>query len=355
MLHKLLQGEDGEYLEPTATKDVENHMLTITSDQDGLSLHEYQESSGVLMSSSSDYLPLPNTSYRGELDANPCTNKSSKRSAFTSPITHHSTTEKGMAVNDYFGRNSWGMAWLDQSTQHSEFDDKHLTSQCSTHQVFQSLQQECPLHQEYSVHVIPQQKQPPQCLQLAEQYSDQHVQNINLYSKQQLPYSIQRKDSDTLTNTPGGRSQQQSGNMHSEANLPTFPSPYFDQLTGACSLTAGAASLPCNDNCSGIVECVEDRSHITKNKTYVTSPGHEYWRQGCNPKPKTGQQASDQNMSLVPPSPRVILRQPGRSHHFPNEYDPSPSESAEPLSVKKLAYQMVSGMGGQTKLVFKNA
>ncbi|XP_047482735.1 uncharacterized protein LOC125034801 isoform X2 [Penaeus chinensis] len=355
MLHKLLHGEDGEDLESTVIKDVENHTLTITSDQDGLSLHEYQGSSGVVVSSSSDYFPLPNTSYRGELDANPCTNKSSKRIAFTFPITQHSTTEKGMAVNNYFGRNSWGMTCLDQSTQHSEFDDKHLTSQCSTHQVFQSLQQECPLHQEYSVHVIPQQKQPPQCLQHAQQYSVQHVQNINLHSKQQLPYSIQRKDSETLINAPGGRSKQQSGNMYSEANVSKFPSPYFDQLPGACSLTAGAASLPCNDNCSGIVECVEGQSHITENRTYMTSPDHEYWWQRSNPNPKTGQQASDQNMSLVPPSPRVILRQPGRSHHFPSEYDPSPSESAEPPSVKKLAYQMVSGMGGQTKLVLKNA
>lgn len=276
MLHKLLHGEDWE---STITKDVENHTLTITSGQGGLSLHEYQGSSGVLVASSYDYFPLPKASYR-ELDANLCTNKSSRRSALTFPtcITQHSTTEKGISANDDFGRNSWEMTCLGQSTRQSHFDDKQLTSH-----------QEYPLHQEYSVHVIPQQKQTSQCLQLTEQYSVQHMQNINMHSKQQLRYSIQRKDSETLANTPGERSEQQSGNLHSEANVPMFPSPYFDQLPRACSLTA---SLPCNDKCSGMVDCVEGRSHNTKNSTYMNSPDHEYCRRRCNPKHKTGQQAS---------------------------------------------------------------
>ncbi|ROT76662.1 putative uncharacterized protein C9orf84 isoform X2 [Penaeus vannamei] len=326
MLHKLLHGDE-ENLESTINKNAEIPALVMTSGQDGPFLHGHQGSSGVAVSSHSGDIPLQN--------------------ALTTCITQHNTTKKGMAVNNHFGKNAWGVAC--QSIQQSHFDDKQLTSQRPAHyQVLQSFQQEYPFHQEYSVPVVPQQKQPPQCLQLSQQYSVQHMQNVNL---------MQRKDSETQTNTLGGRSEEQSGWLHFAENAPTFPSPYLNQLPGACFLTASAAnSLHCKDNFLGVVDCNEGRSIITENSTYMNSPEHEYWRQHCNAKPKTsGQQTSHPYIPSVPPSPRVILRQLGRRHHFPTEYNPSSPESAGPPCVKKLAYQMVSGMGGQTKLVFKNA
>ncbi|XP_042228334.1 uncharacterized protein LOC121870570 [Homarus americanus] len=64
----------------------------------------------------------------------------------------------------------------------------------------------------------------------------------------------------------------------------------------------------------------------------------------------------------VPPSPRVTLRQEGRGHQYPEDYN-FPSSQAKGFgasqvpstpNTKKLAYQKVPGRGGQTKLVFQH-
>ncbi|XP_069185993.1 uncharacterized protein [Procambarus clarkii] len=63
----------------------------------------------------------------------------------------------------------------------------------------------------------------------------------------------------------------------------------------------------------------------------------------------------------VPPSPKVTLRQEGRGHDIPEEYNLAMSQvrgagSSQVLStqeVKKLIYRKVPGRGGQTQLAFK--
>ncbi|XP_042876811.1 uncharacterized protein LOC122256302 isoform X3 [Penaeus japonicus] len=367
LLHKLLHGGKGENRKNPISNHVENPL---------------QGNAGGVVPPYCDDFRLLSTSSGGEQDVNPCTNEPSKQSDSTYPTctAQHSTNAKGKAENVYFDRNPWEMTNLDQSTPRSLFDNKQLVPQHTEHHhLLQHLKQESPFQQNYSVHVIPQQKQlfPPstqplrQPFQQIQHYPDQQMHNIDMHSEQ-FPYFIQRKPSETLANA--ARSEQQAGNLHFTSTAPSVTSPYFERPFMALSPFTSNDSLNYDNNCSGAVDFAaglrqiydhsdenwtdgnnENFTSVTENSTYVDTRNQGYWHGQKSPEPKRSfNQERLQTMPLVPPSPKVILRQSGRSHHFPDECNPSPLQCAGPLGSKKLRYHMVSGTGGQTKLFFEN-